>query len=206
MLGLIGKKMGMTRLFSQEGLAVPVTVIQAGPCKVTQVKTGETDGYEAIQVGYGSRKEKNLNRAIKGHLAKVPGLMPVRLGEFRIASAGEYSVGQELDVTIFQEGEKVDVIGVMKGRGFQGVMRRHNFNGGRATHGNTAHRVPGSVGASADPSRTWKNLRLPGQMGNVRRTQKNLQVVKVDAERGILFIRGAVPGPANGLVTVRKQK
>ncbi len=206
MLGLIGKKMGMTRLFSQEGLAVPVTVIQAGPCKVTQVKTGETDGYEAIQVGYGSRKEKNVNRAAKGHLAKVPGFMPVRLGEFRIPAAAEYSVGRELDVTIFQEGEKVDVIGVMKGRGFQGVMRRHHFNGGRATHGNTSHRVPGSVGASADPSRTWKNLKLPGQMGNVRRTQKNLQVVKVDAERGILFIRGAVPGPANGLVTVRKQK
>jgi large subunit ribosomal protein L3 len=206
MLGLIGKKMGMTRLFSQDGTAVPVTVIQAGPCKVTQVKTSETDGYEAVQVGFGSRKEKNINRAVKGHLAKVPGFMPVRLREFRIPSAGEYSVGQEMDVTLFQEGEKVDVIGVMKGRGFQGVMKRHHFNGGRATHGNTAHRVPGSVGASADPSRTWKNLRLPGQMGNARRTQKNLQVVRVDAERGILFIRGAVPGPANGLVTVRKQK
>jgi len=206
MLGLIGKKMGMTRMFSPEGLAVPVTVIQAGPCKVTQVKTGAKDGYEAIQVGYGSRKEKNLTRAVKGHLAKIPGFFPVRLGEFRLTDAGEYSVGQELDVTIFTPGEIVDVSGVIKGRGFQGVIRRHGHSGGSETHGNTAHRVPGSVGSSADPSRTWKNLKLPGQYGNTPQTQKNLQVVKVDAERGILFIKGAVPGPANGLVTIRKQK
>ena len=206
MLGLIGKKLGMTRMFSPEGLAVPVTVIQAGPCKVTQVKTTDSDGYNAVQVGFGSRKPKNLTLPVKGHLKKVPEYYPVRLSEFRVEDAAGYEVGQDLDVTMFAEGEKVDVIGVIKGRGFQGVIKRHGHSGGDDTHGNTSHRVPGSVGSSADPSRTWKNLKLPGQYGNTRQTQKNLQVVKVDAEHGILFIRGAVPGPANALVTVRKQK
>lgn len=206
MLGIIGRKLGMTRMFSPEGLAVPVTVIQAGSCKVTQVKTVETDGYNALQLGFGERREKNLTRPVKGHLAKVPGFFPVRISEFRVKETSGFDVGQAIDVTIFEEGEKVDVIGVIKGRGFQGVVKRHGHSGGDETHGNTSHRVPGSVGSSADPSRTWKNLKLPGQYGNTRQTQKNLLVVKVDAERGILFVRGAVPGPANGLVKVRKKK
>lgn len=206
MLGLIGKKLGMTRLFSPEGLALPVTVIQAGPCKVTQVKTAAHEGYEAIQVGFGARKEKNMSLPVKGHLKKTPGYFPERLLELRLSDASGYEVGQDLDVSLFAAGEKVDVIGIIKGRGFQGVIRRHGHSGGDDTHGNTSHRVPGSAGSSADPSRTWKNLKLPGQYGNTRQTQKNLQVVKVDAERGLLFVRGAVPGPANSLVTVRKQK
>lgn len=206
MLGIIGKKMGMTRMFSPEGLAVPVTVIQAGPCKVTQVKTVGTDGYSAVQVGFGERKEKNLTRAVKGHLKKMPGYFPERISEFRIDETSGYEVGQDIDVTVFAEGEKVDVFGIIKGRGFQGVIKRHGCSGGKDTHGNTAHRNPGSGGASADPSRVLKNHTNPGQFGNSRQTQKNLQVVKVDAGRGIIFIRGAVPGPANGLVTVRKRK
>ncbi len=204
MLGLIGKKLGMTRVFDDNGVEVQVTVIQAGPCRVTQIKNLEKDGYNALQLGFGTRKEKNLTRPVKGHLKKLEDYFPFKLSEFRVEGVDDYEVGQELTVELFSEGEKVRVTGTTKGRGFQGVVKRHGFSGGDETHGNTAHRVPGSIGASADPARVWKNTKLPGQYGNVQLTVRNLKVFRVDAERGYLFIKGAVPGPTNGLVAVSK--
>lgn len=207
MLGLIGKKVGMTRIFDDNGMMVPVTVIQAGPCRITQIKTTEKDGYNALQVGFGERKEKNITKPMRGHLAKTGAdYYPQSLGEFRLDDVGSYELGQELNVGIFEAGEGVDVSGVTKGRGFQGVVKRHGFSGGDETHGNTSHRVPGSIGQSADPSRVWKNMKMPGQYGNTRQKMRNLVVAKVDAESNQLFVRGAVPGPSSGLVTVFKKK
>ena len=207
MLGLIGKKVGMTRIFDEKGMVVPVTVIEAGPCRVTQIKTTEKDGYSALQVGFGSRKEKNITRPMKGHFAKAgKDYFPETVSEFRIKDVTTYELGQELNVEIFTAGDGVNVSGVTKGRGFQGVIKRHGFSGGDATHGNTAHRVPGAIGMSADPARVWKNKKMPGQYGNSAQTAINLVVVKVDAEKNRLFLRGAVPGPNRGFVTVFKQK
>ncbi|MBW7995791.1 MAG: 50S ribosomal protein L3 [Candidatus Glassbacteria bacterium] len=207
MLGLIGKKVGMTRIFDDDGMMVPVTVIQAGPCRVTQIKTAEKDGYNAVQVGFGERKPKNITKPEQGHLAKAAAdYYPESLGEFRIEDAASCELGQELNVGMFEAGEGVDVSGVTKGRGFQGVIKRYGFSGGDATHGNTAHRVPGSIGASADPARVWKNKKMPGQYGNANQKVRNLVVAKVDTEGNRLFVRGAVPGPASGLVTVFKKK
>lgn len=206
MLGLIGKKVGMTRIFDEQGTMIPVTVIQTGPCKITQIKTEEKDGYNALQVGFGERKEKNVNRPLKGHLKKFEDYFPLVLREFRVEDTGGYQLGQDLNAGIFNVGEGVDVGGVIKGRGFQGVVKRHGHSGGDETHGNTSHRVPGSVGSSADPSRCWKNLKLPGQYGNSHQTALNLKVAKVDTGNNYLFVRGAVPGPASGLVTVYKKK
>ncbi|MEA2064036.1 MAG: 50S ribosomal protein L3 [Gemmatimonadota bacterium] len=204
MLGLIGKKLGMTRLFDDQGVEMQVTVIQAGPCRVTQVRSKERDGYEALQLGFGERKEKNMTLPQRGHLKKIEGYFPARLCEFRTDEASSYEEGQGLTVELFSEGDKVKVTGTTKGRGFQGVVKRHGFSGGDATHGNTAHRVPGSIGASADPARVWKNKKLPGQYGNKRFTVRNLEVVRVDAESDHLFVKGAVPGPTGGLVIVSK--
>jgi large subunit ribosomal protein L3 len=188
-------------------MMVPVTVIEAGPCRVTQIKTAEKDGYNALQIGFGERKEVNVNKPMQGHLAKSGAdYYPRSLGEFRLEDVGSYELGQELNVEIFEAGEGVDVSGVTKGRGFQGVVKRHGFSGGDDTHGNTAHRVPGAIGQSAWPSRVWKNVRLPGQYGNTNLKVQNLVVAKVDAESNRLYVRGAVPGPASGLVTVYKKK
>ena len=206
MLGLIGKKIGMTRIFDEQGTMIPVTVIQAGPCKITQIKTEKKDGYNALQVGFGQRKEKNVIRPLKGHLKKFENYFPQVLKEFRVETVEGYELGQELNTEIFNVGEGVDVGGVIKGRGFQGVVKRHGHSGGDETHGNTSHRVPGSVGSSADPSRCWKNLKLPGQYGNTNQKALNLKVAKVDSGRNCLFVRGAVPGPTSGLVTVYKKK
>ena len=207
MLGLIGKKVGMTRIFDDSGMMVPVTVIEAGPCRVTQIKTTEKDGYNAVQVGFGQRKAKNITKPMRGHLDKAGAdYSPETLGEFRIEDVASYELGQELNVGIFEAGEGVDVSGVIKGRGFQGVVKRHGFSGGDETHGNTSHRVPGSVGQSADPSRVWKNMRMPGQYGNTAQKARNLQVAKVDAEKNRIYVRGSVPGPASGLVTIFKKK
>ena len=207
MLGLIGKKVGMTRIFDDNGMMVPVTVIEAGPCRVTQVKTAEKDGYNAVQVGFGERKALNVTKPMQGHLAKAgDDYYPQTLGEFRLDDVASYELGQELNVGIFEAGEGVDVSGVTKGRGFQGVVKRHGFSGGDETHGNTAHRVGGSIGQSANPSRVWKNVRMPGQYGNKNLKVQNLVVAKVDAESNRLFVRGAVPGSASGLVTIYKKK
>jgi large subunit ribosomal protein L3 len=206
MSGIIGKKLGMTQLFDASGAVVPVTVVEAGPCPVVQVRTQEKNGYQAVQLGFGARKATRATKAELGHAGKA-GLeaAPVVLREFQFGDATP-GVGENVTVEQFEVGAKVKVTGTTKGRGFQGVMKRHGFGGGRASHGATRiHRAPGSIGAGTNPSRVIKGKRMPGQMGNVQQTVRNLQVAKVDAERNLLYIRGAVPGPVNGFVFITKQ-
>jgi large subunit ribosomal protein L3 len=203
MTGIIGKKLGMTRVFEEDGTAVPVTVIEAGPCVVTRVKTKESDGYEAVQLGYVSAKKKALTKPVLGQFEKA-GVAPKRkLSEFRVSDPGDYEIGQEIKVDIFEPGQLVDVTGVSRGRGFQGVIKRHGMGRGRETHGNRNHRKPGSIGQSATPARVWKGKKLPGRMGGARVTVKDLSVVNVDSAKNLLLIRGAVPGAANGYVIIR---
>uniref|UniRef100_A0A832I6G8 Large ribosomal subunit protein uL3 n=1 Tax=Eiseniibacteriota bacterium TaxID=2212470 RepID=A0A832I6G8_UNCEI len=205
MIGLIGKKIGMTQVFSDQGEAVPVTVIEAGPCTVTEVRTRERDGYTAVQLGFGTNKEKRFTRPVLGQFKKR-NLPPARqLREFRVEDVTPYQVGQALTVSMFEKGQRVDVQGVTKGRGFQGVIKRHGFVAGHASHGPTMGREPGSIGASAYPSRVIKGKRLPGHMGAANLTIKNLEVIGVDAEQNVLLVRGAVPGPPNGLVFIKKR-
>jgi large subunit ribosomal protein L3 len=204
MKGIIGKKLGMTRLFNEDGTATPVTVIEAGPCVVTNVKTKERDGYEAVQLGFEKMRRKTATMPYNGQFAKH-GLAPRRrLVEFRVDDPGEYQVGQEVTVGVFETGDVVDVTGWSKGRGFQGVVKRLNFSIGRRTHGNKNRRAPGSIGASATPARVWKGTKLPGRMGGGRVTIKRLDVVQIDAEKNLLLVRGAVPGASDGYVLVRK--
>ena len=207
MNGILGRKLGMTRLFDAEGRATPVTVIEAGPCPIVHVKTPQ-NGNWAVQLGFGHRKAKRATRATAGHARKA-GLetVPAVLRDFPVAAGAEAAqqAGQVVTVSIFQPGDFVKVIGTTKGRGFQGVVKRHGFGGGPATHGNTRHRKPGSVGPGTDPSRVIKGKRMPGHMGAARHTEVGLRVVRVDAGRNLLFVRGAVPGPMRGLVAVRKQ-
>jgi large subunit ribosomal protein L3 len=198
--GLIGRKLGMTRVFAEDGTAVPVTVIEAGPCRVVQVRDG------GVQLGWGARKAQRVSRAELGH-AKKAGLetAPRVLRVFAAGSGDAPAPGAEVKVDIFAPGELVKVTGTTKGRGFQGVVHRHGFGGGPATHGNTRHRKPGSISPGTDPSRVIKGKRMPGHMGAARHTELGLTVVKVDAERNLLFVRGAIPGARNGIVTVAKQ-
>lgn len=206
MNGLIGRKLGMTRLFEDDGRVVPVTVIEAGPCAVVAVKQPQS-GRPAVQLGFGARKPKHTPRPLAGHV-KAAGLevVPAIMRDFAVPAGTELpNPGDVVRVDIFQPGERVKVTGNTKGRGFQGVVKRHGFSGGPGSHGSTRHRKPGSLGPGTDPSRVIKGKRLPGQMGNVRRTQVGLRVVKVDPERNLLFVRGAVPGPMKGIVLVRKQ-
>ena len=205
MIGLIGKKIGMTQLFSEKGEAIPVTVIEAGPCTVTDVRTAELNGYSAIQLGFGSNKESRYTRPVLGQFKKR-NLPPSRfLKEFRVPDLAGIEVGQKLTVSMFEKGQHVDIQGVTKGRGFQGVVKRHGFVSGHASHGPTFGKQPGSIGASAYPSRVIKGKRLPGRMGGVFLTQKNLEIVAVDTEQNVVMVRGAVPGPTNGLVIVKKR-
>jgi large subunit ribosomal protein L3 len=203
--GIIGKKVGMTQVFAEDGALVPVTVIQAGPCLVVQKKTAEKDGYDAVQVGLVEKtSSRRITSAIRGHFEKA-GLQPLRtLAEF--AYSGEANVGDRVQVDMFKAGDSIDVVGRSKGKGFQGVVKRHHFRGGRESHGSMFHRAPGSIGASAFPSRVMKGMRMGGRMGNDQVTVKNLRVAKVDAENNLLYIRGAVPGGRNGLVLVRFAK
>lgn len=205
--GLIGRKLGMTQVFQDDGLVVPVTVIEAGPCVVVQRKTQDRDGYEVVQLGLVDPKAaKKANKPMRGHHEKA-GVPPTRLlKEFRLEEGSELKPGDPVLVDIFQDVEKVDVIGTSKGKGFQGVMKRHGFGGGRATHGSMFHRAPGSIGQSAWPSKVLKGMRGPGQMGNRRTTQKNLRVVRVDAAKNLLLVKGAVPGSAGSAVLIRKSK
>jgi large subunit ribosomal protein L3 len=205
MIGLIGKKVGMTQLFSEQGEAVPVTVIEAGPCTVTDVRTAERNGYSAVQLGFGSNKESRFTRPVLGQFKKrnLPPSRTVR--EFRVEDVAAFQVGQTLNVSIFEKGAHVDVQGVTKGRGFAGVVKRYGFVAGHASHGPTHGKQPGSIGSSAYPSRVIKGKRLPGHMGAEVLTIKNLEVIAVDAEQNVLMVRGAVPGPANGLVLIRKR-
>jgi len=202
MKGLLGRKIGMTQIFDEIGLVIPVTVIEVESNVVTQVKTVEKDGYNAIQVGYGDVKEKNINKPKKGHLDKA-GVSPKRtLQEFRMENTEEFTAGQELKADLFQAGDKIDVTAISKGKGFQGVIKRHNQSRGPMAHGSRYHRRPGSMGAASNPSRVFKGKKLPGHMGNVTVTIQNLEVVKVDVERNLLIVKGAVPGPKKGLITI----
>jgi len=204
MPGLIGKKVGMTQLFDEAGRVVPISVIQAGPCPVVQTKTKDKDGYAAVQMGFEDIKEKRANRPEAGHFKKA-GVSPKRiLREFRVADVTGHPVGSVTTVEMFEVGSMVNVTGTSKGKGFQGVVKRHKFHGGDDTHGCTTHRLPGSIGASAYPSRPWKGQKLPGRMGGARVTIKNLVVVGVDKERHLLLLRGAVPGAPNGYLEVKK--
>jgi large subunit ribosomal protein L3 len=205
MAGLIGRKIGMTRIFNEEGVAVPVTVVEAGPCPVVQVKTEQTDGYRALQLGFGARKAKHSTRAEVGHAGKAQlDAAPSILREFAPSRGQEYEPGQAVTVEIFEPGDSVKVTGTSKGRGFQGAMKRHGFTGRPGSHGHPKSRIPGSMGPGTDPSRVIKGKKLPGQMGNVRTTVRNLKVVKVDPERNLLFLRGGVPGSRNSYVLITK--
>jgi large subunit ribosomal protein L3 len=206
MIGLIGKKIGMTQLFNEKGEVIPVTVIQAGPCTVTEVRSTAKNGYTAVQLGWGTNKETRYTRPVLGQFKKR-NLPPSRhLTEFRVADAGGLEIGQSLTVSIFEPGKYVDVQGVTKGRGFAGVVKRHKFVAGHASHGPTHGKQPGSIGSSAYPSRVIKGKRLPGHMGAVNLTIKNLQVVAIDVEQHVVMVRGAIPGSANGLVLVKKRE
>lgn len=201
--GLLGKKLGMTQIYDESRLT-PVTVIEAGPCRVVTVKTRERDGYEAVQLSFGEVKERKLSKAELGHLKKQQAPASRWLREFK--KDGEVAVGQSVTVGIFKKGDWVDVIGVSKGKGFQGVVRRHHYAGGPESHGSMFHRAPGSIGASSFPSRVWKGKTLPGHMGSERVTAQRLKVVESRPEENLLFVRGAIPGAANGLIVVRKSK
>ncbi len=205
-MGLVGRKCGMTRVFTEDGVSIPVTVVEAQPNRITQVKTVETDGYRALQVAAGSRKASRVSKPEAGHFAAAKVEAGDLLTEFRLSDAddGEFEQGGELKVDLFEEGQKVDVIGTSIGKGYAGTVKRHNFSMQDATHGNSlAHRAPGSIGQNQTPGRVFKGKKMSGQMGNVRRTVQNLEVVRVDAERNILLIKGAVPGHAGGRVIVR---
>ncbi|MEE9557530.1 MAG: 50S ribosomal protein L3 [Candidatus Adiutricales bacterium] len=201
--GLIGKKLGMTRIFIEDGQAAGVTVIQAGPCTVVQKKTNETDGYNSLQLGFGARKK--ANRPLTGHFKAAGGKNFRLLREFLAEEIDDYEVGQEIDVNIFEIGERVNVTGTTKGRGFTGVMKRHGFSGGSASHGNTAHRGPGSIGAAAYPARVFPGKKMAGQYGSIRQTVRNLEVIDIRADYGVMLLKGAVPGPRNGIVLIKKQ-
>jgi large subunit ribosomal protein L3 len=202
-VALLGKKIGMTQVFDEDNRLVPVTVIEAGPCPVTQVKSTEKDGYDAVQIGYRPQKEHRLSKAALGHFKKA-GVEPVaELQEFRTNGDAELSVGDILTVEKFEEGQKIDVIGTTKGRGFQGVVKRHGFSGGPASHGSMFHRRGGSYGMCQWPGHVIKGKKMPGHMGDARRTVQNLQIVKVVAEKNLILIKGSIPGSRGSLVTVR---
>lgn len=204
-IGIVGRKVGMTRVFTEEGVSVPVTVIEAQPNRVTQLRTEETDGYRAVQVTTGSRKASRVNKPAAGHLAKAGVEAGRGLWEFRLGAGEgeEIATGGEIKVDIFEAGQKVDVRGITKGKGFQGTVKRHNFRTQDATHGNSlSHRAPGSIGQCQTPGRVFKGKKMSGQMGNVQRASQNLEVVRVDVERNLLLVKGAVPGAAGGSVVV----
>jgi large subunit ribosomal protein L3 len=202
--GVLGEKLGMTQVWDEAGRLVPVTVVQAGPCVVTQVRTSDSDGYAAVQIAYGAIDPRKVNQPMAGHFAKA-GVTPRRhLVELRTADAGEYALGQEITAATFEAGQKVDVVGTTKGKGTAGVMKRHGFHGVGASHGaHRNHRKPGSIGGASTPGRVFKGLKMAGRMGHVRKTTQNLTVHAVDAERGLLLIKGAVPGPKGGVVLVK---
>jgi large subunit ribosomal protein L3 len=204
--GIIGKKIGMTQVYAEDGRAIPVTVIEAGPCVVVQRKSKEKDGYSAVQLGFvEGRKLKTVTKPMKGHFDKA-GLPPCRvLREFKLEDGAEMKVGDKVSVALFAPGDTIHVIGVSKGKGFQGVVKRHHFRGGAATHGSMFHRAPGSIGSSAFPSRVLKGMRAGGHMGQDRVTVKNLEVVRVDAEKNILVVRGSVPGAGGTYLEIRKK-
>jgi large subunit ribosomal protein L3 len=205
MAALIGKKLGMTQIFTDAGAAVPVTVVQAGPCPVVQVKSADEDGYAAVQLGFGAQRDKNATKAERGHAAKAQlDHAPELLKEFKVTDSSAYEVGQNLTVEQFQVGDKIKVVGRTKGRGFQGVVKRHGFRGRPGSHGHPRSRNPGSLGPGTDPSRVIKGKKMPGQYGDEQMTAMNLRVEKVDAERNLIYIRGGVPGARNSVLYIKK--
>ena len=203
MKGILGKKIGMTQIFTEHGEVIPVTVVEAGPVVVTQIKTTENDGYTAIQVGFQDAKEKSLNKPQKGHLAAANTLKK-HLKEFRVDSVEEYTVGQEIKADLFAAGELIDVTGISKGKGFQGPIKRHGQSRGPETHGSRYHRRPGSMGACSYPCRVFKNKKLAGHMGSVKVTVQNLEVVRVDADKNFILVKGAIPGAKGSVVTIKE--
>ncbi len=208
MTGLLGKKLGMTSIFDDAGQVIPCTVIEAGPCYVTQIKTKDRDGYEAVQLGFGERPERLLTKPLRGHLAKSGTKSPRMLREFRGNGVSEVQPGQEIRVdTVFAKGDVVSIIGTSKGRGFQGVVKRHHFGGGFRTHGQSdRERAPGSIGSSSHPSRVFKGMRMAGRMGGGQVTVRNLKVVGVIADSNLLLVKGSVPGAINGVVEIHKNR
>jgi large subunit ribosomal protein L3 len=202
--GILGRKLGMTQVWDDQNRVVPVTVIETGACRVTQLKTPERDGYAAVQLAYGETRDTLLTQAQRGHLKKSESAPTRQLAELRVDDLGGFEIGQVITPDVFEPGERVDVTGISKGRGFTGVMQRHNFKGQGASHGNhKAHRIPGAIGACATPSRVFKGMRMAGQTGSQRVTTLNLEVVEGDAERNLLLVRGSVPGANGSLVLVR---
>ena len=201
--GLIGKKIGMTQIFNEEGKVIPVTVIEAGPCVVSQVKTEETDGYNSIQLGFGAIKESKVNKPERGHFTKA-NIAPARyLREFRVDSIEDVKVGDELKADIFMAGDKIDIQGTSKGKGFQGVIKRHGQHRGPMGHGSMYHRRPGSMGSTSTPGRVFKGKKLPGHMGRVTVTIQNLDVVKVDSDKNVVLVKGSVPGPKGAILKLK---
>jgi large subunit ribosomal protein L3 len=204
--GMLGKKLGMTGYFSPQGEYLPVTLIEAGPCVVTQIKTIESDGYNALQLGFEEKKGTRTTKPLLGHLKKSGEKCFYFLREFPVENPEDYSLGQEILLDIFNVGDRVNVVGTTKGRGFSGVMKRHGFRGGRKTHGSKSHRIPGSIGCSATPSKVIKGKKLPGQYGHQRQTTRNLVIVDIRPKENLLLIKGAVPGAKSGLVEINKPK
>ena len=203
MKGILGKKIGMTQIFTEVGAVVPVTVVEAGPVVITQIKTVEKDGYNAVQVGFGDVKEKSLNKPQKGHLAAANTLKK-HLKEFRVDSVEGFTVGQEIKADLFAAGEMIDVTGISKGKGFQGPIKRHGQSRGPESHGSRYHRRPGSMGACSFPGRVFKNKKLAGHMGSVKVTVQNLEVVRIDAEKNLILVKGAIPGAKGSVVTIKE--
>lgn len=201
---ILATKVGMTQIFNENGVLTPVTVLQAGPCVVTQVKTVENDGYKAVQVGFGDVREKLLNKPKKGHFAKTGVAIKRYLKEFRFDNAEEYAVGQEIKADIFAEGDKVDATAKSKGKGFQGAIKRHNQSRGPMAHGSKFHRHAGSNGSASDPSKVFKGKKMPGQMGAVKVTTQNLEIVRIDVDNNLILVKGAVPGPKKSTVMLKE--
>lgn len=202
--GILATKVGMTQIFNENGVLTPVTVLQAGPCVVTQVKTVENDGYSAVQVGYVDKREKLVSKPVKGHFDKAGVSYKRYVREFKLENADQYSVKDEIKAEIFAAGDKVDATAISKGKGFQGAIKRHGQSRGPMAHGSKFHRHAGSNGACSDPSKVFKGKKMPGQMGNKRVTIQNLEIVKVDAQNNLILVKGAVPGPKKSLVTIRE--
>jgi len=204
--GLLGKKLGMAGVFSPEGRYIPVTVVQAGPCVVTQIKSEATDGYNALQLGFEEKKASHTNKPLTGHFQKSGGNCFAFLREFPVENPEEYTLGQEITVDLFAVGELVDATGVVKGRGFSGVIKRHGFSGGRKTHGSKSHRIPGSVGCSAWPSKVIKGKKMPGRYGNFNKMSHNLEIVDIRPDKNIIMVKGALPGSRSGLISLYKNR
>ena len=204
MSGLLGKKVGMTRIFSADGQMIPVTLIEAGPCPVVQVKTVETDGYEAVQLGFLEAKEKHVTKPMQGHFKRAGSKLTKKLREFRNLGLTDVKIGDELKADVFNIGQRLNITGISKGRGFAGVIKRHGFAGHKATHGtHESFRGPGSIGSSAWPSRVFKGKKMAGRMGTDRCTTKNLEIIRIEADKNMIMVRGAVPGPNGGILELR---